>query len=739
MLEIDLEKENLEIIKKYKELIKTTYRILSEEDKILIRKSFDLALDAHKDQRRKSGEPYIYHPIEVATIVGNEIGLDAKTIAAALMHDVVEDSAYTTEDIEGIFGSKMAKIIDGLTKFTIIDKSSDISIQAENYRKLFLTMSEDVRVVLIKLADRLHNMRTLDFMNPQKQKKIASESAYIYAPLAHRLGLYKIKEELEDLSLKYLEPEIYNEISRKIEETKEERESYLTDFKDKIYQKLNVENFKHNILSRSKSIYSIWRKMKKQGIPFEEVFDRFAIRILYDVPQEEEKFIAWKTYSIITDLFTTNPQRLRDWISQPKSTGYEALHTTVIGPKGKWVEIQVRSERMNEIAEKGIAAHYKYKQSKVTEDSIYEQWLNKIRDTIETNSALNTSDFIDDFKLNLYSKEIYVFTPKGELKTLPKGATSLDFAYEIHTRVGERCLGSKINGRIVPISTVLQSGDQIEIITTASQKPKADWLNFVVTSKARTKIKHYVNQETRNTSDEGKEILIRKLRHLKVDFNENTVNELVAFFKEKTSQDLFFKIKTGEITNTKLKDFVNRNSNAYSRILNSIKRTAISTVKRTGFSKLNNVRNNQQLIFQNNHDKLPYTLAPCCSPIYGDKVFGFVTVNKGIVVHKEDCSNAVKLRANFAYRILPASWKEETTSNFSVEIQLEGINKTGILNEITSLLTDKLKITINGLNASNDGGLFLGKLIVEIQNDKQLNHLISKLKGLEGVQRVYRK
>ncbi len=330
MLEIDLEKENLEIIKKYKELIKTTYRILSEEDKILIRKSFDLALDAHKDQRRKSGEPYIYHPIEVATIVGNEIGLDAKTIAAALMHDVVEDSAYTTEDIEGIFGSKMAKIIDGLTKFTIIDKSSNISIQAENYRKLFLTMSEDVRVVLIKLADRLHNMRTLDFMNPQKQKKIASESAYIYAPLAHRLGLYKIKEELEDLSLKYLEPEIYNEISRKIEETKEERESYLTDFKDKIYQKLNVENFKHNILSRSKSIYSIWRKMKKQGIPFEEVFDRFAIRILYDVPQEEEKFIAWKTYSIITDLFTTNPQRLRDWISQPKSTGYEALHTKVI-------------------------------------------------------------------------------------------------------------------------------------------------------------------------------------------------------------------------------------------------------------------------------------------------------------------------------------------------------------------------------------------------------------------------
>ncbi len=739
MLKIDTEKENQEIIKKYKDLIKNTYRVLSEEDKVLIRRAFDLALDAHKDQRRKSGEPYIYHPIEVANIVGNEIGLDAKTIAAALMHDVVEDSNYTLEEIDGLFGKKMAKIIDGLTKFSIIDNSGDISIQAENYRKLLLTISEDVRVVLIKVADRLHNMRTLDSMSPQNQRKIASETTYIYAPLAHRLGLYKIKAELEDLSLKYTEPEVFNDIVKKIEETKEEREKYITDFNVKIKEKLDNEKFDYQIHGRSKSIYSIRRKMKMQGVPFEEIYDRFAIRIVYNAPQEDEKFMAWKIYSIITDLFITNPQRLRDWISQPRTTGYEALHTTVIGPMGKWVEIQIRSERMNEVAEKGIAAHYKYKHGKVNEDSVFEQWLNKIRDTIENNETTSASDFIDDFKLNLYSKEIYVFTPKGDLKTMPKGSTALDFAYEIHTRIGEKCLGSKVNGKIVPISYVLQSGDQVEIITTANQKPKADWLSFVVTSKARTKIKQILNQEKRDFAEEGKEQLTRKLRHLKLDFNETTINSMVRFFKEKTSQDLFSKVGSGSISNKQLKEYADRKNNPYSNILYRIRNTALSTViNRKPVNKP--IKNNSQLLnFSNNQDELPYAFANCCSPIQGDNVFGFVTVNKGIIVHKDDCPNAVTLRANYAYRLLTAKWREEFKTNFKIDLQLEGVDRLGIINDITTTLADKLKINISGMNVSSADGFFVGKLTLDVQNDKQLTHIINRLKHLEGMERVYRK
>jgi GTP diphosphokinase / guanosine-3',5'-bis(diphosphate) 3'-diphosphatase len=739
MVTINIEKENQEIIKRYKELIKNTYRVLSEEDKVLIRKAFDLALDAHKDQRRKSGEPYIYHPIEVANIIGNEIGLDAKSIAAALIHDVVEDSHYTLEDIEGLFNKKMAKIIDGLTKFSIIDNSGDISVQAENYRKLLLTISEDVRVILIKLADRLHNMRTLDSMSLLGQQKIASETTFIYAPLAHRLGLYKIKAELEDLSLKYLEPTAYDSIVKKIEDTKEERDAYLVSFKDKIKEKLDREQLKYNIYGRSKSIYSIHRKMKKQGIPFEEVYDRFAIRIVYDVPIDDEKFVAWKIYSILTDLFITNPQRLRDWISQPRSTGYEALHTTVIGPMGKWVEIQIRSERMNETAEKGIAAHYKYKQGKTNEDSVFEQWLNKIRDTFENNEGISASDFIDDFKLNLYAKEIYVFTPKGELKTLPKGATALDFAYEIHTRVGESCLGSKINGKIAPISHVLQSGDQVEIITTTTQKPKADWLNFVVTSKARGKIKQILNQEKRDFADEGKEQLIRKLRHLKIEFSEKTINAMVKFFKEKTSQDLFSKVGSGTISNKELKQFADQYTSSYARFFNRIRNTTFSSVvkKQKEFIPLKKTK--QLLVFDNNQDELPFGLANCCSPIQGDHVFGFVTVNKGIVVHKNDCPNAVLLRANFAYRIINAQWTEEYNEDFKIELQMEGINRIGVINDISHILTDKLKIDISNMNFSSTDGTFFVKLTLNVHNEKQLNNAINRLKNITGMERVLRK
>ena len=552
----DIEKENAAIAKAYKELLKVSYTALSKEDKQLIRRAFDVALDGHKDQRRKSGEAYIFHPIAVAKIVAQEIGLDATSIASALLHDVVEDSPdYQIEDIEKEFGKTIATIVGGLTKIASLSKEKDMdaSLQAENFRKMLLTLNDDVRVIIIKIADRLHNMQTMDSMRPDKQDKIASETLYIYAPLAHRIGLYNIKTQLEDLSLKYTEPDVYYDILNKIKESKADQDLYIKQFSDVVKNALDKEHFEYTIKGRPKSIFSIRKKMINQEVSFDEVYDKFAVRIIYKSDIADEKFLAWKIYSIVTDHFRPNPLRLRDWITSPKTTGYEALHITVMGPKGRWVEVQVRSERMNEIAEKGYAAHYKYKQNGEKEDNL-ENWINKLQKALE-NAETNAVDFVEQFKLNLYSQEIYVFTPKGDLKSLPKGATSLDFAFNIHTEVGLKTRGAKVNGKLVPLSRVLQTGDQVEILTSESAKPNPNWLDYAVTARSRSKIKSALKEDKKQIGEEGKEILRRKLKQLKITLNEESINELVSYFKLSTSLDLFYRVGIGFIDNTKLKTY----------------------------------------------------------------------------------------------------------------------------------------------------------------------------------------
>jgi len=727
----NLELENQEITRRYKDMLKHSYQTLTKDDKKLIRKAFDLAVDAHKEQRRKTGEPYIFHPIEVAKIVADEIGLGATSIAAALMHDVVEDTDYTLENIEELFGEKIARIIDGLTKISILNKQ-DVSIQSENYRKLLLTLSEDVRVILIKIADRLHNMRTLESMSEDKQLKIASETIFIYAPLAHRMGLYNIKSELEDLSLKYTKPEEYTSIERKLQETKQEREKYIEDFSNIIKDRLEEEGLEFEIKGRSKSVFSIHRKILSQNVSFEEVFDKFAIRIIYRSDKKNEKFLAWKIYSIVTDIFRPNPKRLRDWISQPKSTGYESLHITVMGPMARWVEVQIRSERMDELAERGVAAHYKYKENYQIEDSKVDEWIQQVREMLENHDTQDASEFIDNFKFNLYAKEIYVFSPKGDLYSLPKGASSLDFAYAIHSNIGDTCLGAKVNGKLYPLSHELQSGDQVEILTSQNQKPKPDWLEFVVTSKARSKIKASLNAEKRVISEEGKEILIRKLRHLKIDFNESVVNELQVFFKAKTSQDLFYNIKTGVIDNKGLRKYAERKSGISGFINRFRPKSKPSVTEETAKQNLDS------LVFGPDEEKLDYELASCCNPIPGDKVFGFVTVSKGIRVHKKDCPNAVSLQANQAYRIIRAKWIDSSSQLYRAIININGIDRIGLVNDVTKIISSNLHVHIRSINISEEDGIFDGKISVSVKNKSQLDKILDELKQIDGIQKVTR-
>ncbi|MFV0305463.1 MAG: RelA/SpoT family protein [Moheibacter sp.] len=727
-----LEKENQEISRRYKDMLQHTYQTLTKDDKKLIRKAFDLAVDAHKDQRRKTGEPYIFHPIEVAKIVADEIGLGATSIAAALMHDVVEDTDYTLDDINEIFGSKITRIIDGLTKISVLNKQ-DVSIQSENYRKLLLTLSEDVRVILIKIADRLHNMRTLDSMSEDKQLKIASETIFIYAPLAHRMGLYNIKSELEDLSLKYTKPEEYVSIERKLQETQQDREKYIANFTEIIKEQLNEEGLEFEIKGRSKSVFSIHRKMQSQRITFEEVYDKFAIRIIYRSDKKNEKFLAWKIYSIVTDTFRPNPKRLRDWISQPKSTGYESLHITVLGPVARWVEVQIRSERMDELAERGVAAHYKYKENYKVEDSKVDEWIQQVREMLENQDTQDASEFIDNFKFNLYAKEIFVFTPKGDLFSLPKGASSLDFAYAIHSNIGDTCLGAKVNGKLYPLSHELQSGDQVEILTSPNQKPKPDWLEFVVTSKARSKVKASLNAARRAMSEEGKEILIRKLRHLKIDFTESVLNDLQVFFKLKNSQDVFYRVATGEIDNKSLRKFTERKS-GITGFINRFrpKSKMVTSQEETPKQKLDS------LVFGTDEERLNYELASCCNPIAGDKVFGFVTVSKGIRVHKKDCPNAVSLQANQAYRIIRAKWIDSTSQLYRAILNIQGIDRLGLINDITKIISSNLHVHIRSFNISEEDGIFDGKISVSVKNKSQLDKILDELKQIEGIQKVSR-
>ena len=728
-----IEEENKEIAKRYKNLLKETYQTLSRSDKLMIRKAFNLSVEAHSNQRRKTGEPYIFHPISVAKIVANEIGLGAISIAAALLHDVVEDTAYTLNDIERLFGETVARIVSGLTKISSLKKDKDHSIQAENFRKMLLTLHDDVRVILIKVADRLHNMQTMDAMPAYKQVKIASETLYIYAPLAHRLGLYNIKTELEDLGLKYTEPEVYKDILSKISESKEDQEIYIKSFENTLNSGLSKESFKYQIKGRFKSIFSIRRKMRKQNVSFEEVYDKFAIRIIYEPTSKDEKFDAWKIYSIVTDYFKPNPSRLRDWISQPKSTGYEALHITVVGPQSKWVEVQIRSNRMDEIAEKGYAAHFKYKQG-VESDNGLDGWLNRLKETLE-NQSINAVDFVEDFKLNLYAKEIYVFTPKGDLKSLPKGASALDFAFSVHTDIGLKCRGVKVNGKLVPLSFELSSGDQIEVFTTSNNKPNARWLDFVITARARTKIKTALKEQEKKIAEEGKAILARKLRHLKINFNEKSLNELVVFFKLKTSFDLFFRIGNGAIDNTQLKNFVSQRNNM---IVNFFKKRLVRPPSKELINKEEVSTKYDDLVFGTEEEKLDYTASKCCKPIPGDKVFGFITINEGIKIHKNDCPNSISLQSNYAYRVIKAKWIDSTNQEFKAILKVSGEDNKGIVNNLTKIISNTMDVFIHSINIAGNEGVFDGKLSISVKNRTQLNKLIESIKKVEGVKKVQR-
>ena len=733
MTQAAIEEENKLIAQEYKELLRISYQTLTDEDKKLIRSAFEVAVDAHKTQRRKSGEAYIFHPIAVAKIVASEIGLDAVSIASALLHDVVEDTDYTLDDIDRMFGETVARIVDGLTKISHLKKDMNISQQAENFRKMLLTLNDDVRVIIIKIADRYHNMLTMDSMPEHKQVKIASETLYIYAPLAHRIGLYNIKTELEDLSLKYTEPEVYNSIKDKIEDTKEDQQAYIDAFSGTIDNSLKKEGLNYIIKGRMKSIFSMRKKMIAQNVTFEEIYDKFAIRIIYKSDLQNEKFLAWKIYSIVTDHFTPNPVRLRDWISSPKSTGYEALHITVMGPKGKWVEVQIRSERMHEIAEKGYAAHFKYKHGDQKEQGI-EVWLNKLQEALE-NANTNAVDFVEEFKLNLYSKEIFVFTPKGELRSLPKGATPLDFSFNIHTEVGMRTRGAKVNGKLVPLNTTLSSGDQVEIITSDQAKPNQNWLDYATTARARAKIKSVLREEKKAVAEDGKEILRRKLKSQKITLNEDSINKMVTFFKLKTSLDLFYRVGIGSIDNAMIKDFASSYSNAFISFFKNRMRKSPSP---EDINKDEITSKYDMLVFGKEEEKLEYKLSQCCNPIPGDDVFGFVSVSEGIKVHKKNCPNAISLQSNYAYRIISAKWIDSSQQEYQADIVMTGIDNLGLVSDITEVISDIMHVNMRNLNFSTDGGTFKGKITVVVKNKAVLKKLTDNLMNINGIDKVTR-
>ena len=722
------EAEKDQILKAYKELLRALRPSLGKGDKKMIRLAFDMALEAHKDMRRKTGEPYILHPLAVAQICAEEIGLGPLAIVCALLHDTVEDTHMTLENIKSSFGIKAASIVDGLTKISgVFDKGT--SLQAENFRKMLLTLSDDVRVILIKLADRLHNMRTLDSMKREKQLKIASETAYLYAPLAHRLGLYSIKTELEDLAMKYTEPEIYNEITSKLAQTKRERTRFINEFVDPIKDELGKQGFKYDIKGRSKSIHSIWSKMKRQAVTFEEIYDLFAIRIIIDCDEENEKAMCWKAYSIITDFYHPNPDRLRDWISTPKANGYESLHTTVMGPGGKWVEVQIRSRRMDEIAEKGYAAHWKYKESAA--ESALDEWIQKIRELLDSPET-NALDFIDDFKLNLFSDEIFIFTPTGDMKTLPSNATALDFAFEIHSDLGSKCIGAKVNHKLVPLSHKLRSGDQVEILTSNKQNPKEDWLNYVVTAKAKSKIKTALKEEKKRVAEDGKEILERKFKHLKIDFNHDNINELLAYYKIPSSMELFYRLAKDVIDIQDLRDFLQDKGTIKAKTPQRIEPQSLEQIVKTvrGSSDL--------LVIGENLDKIDYKLSPCCSPIPGDDVFGFITINEGIKIHRVSCPNAIQLMSNYAYRIVKAKWTNQQQIAFLAGVRMTGIDEVGVVSKISKVISSELKVNMRSIGIESNDGIFEGTIMLFVHDTHHLDKLIKKLKEIHGILTVSR-
>lgn len=729
---IDVEEEKREIINRYRRLLRKAKPILEPGDAKLIKKAFTIALEAHKDMRRKSGEPYIFHPLAVAEICVEEIGLGTTSIISALLHDVVEDTDIELVDIERMFSKKIAKIIDGLTKIGGVFEYGT-SAQAENFRKMLFTLSEDVRVILIKLADRLHNMRTLGSMPRNKQLKIASETIYLYAPLAHRLGLNAIKSELEDHYLRFMDAQVFEEISSKIADTKASRNKFIKAFITPIKEELDKLKVEYEIKSRPKSAHSIWNKMRKQNIPFEEIYDLFAIRIILDAPLDQEKSFCWQVYSIVTDYYTPNPDRLRDWISTPKANGYESLHTTVMAKNGQWVEVQIRTRRMDEIAEKGYAAHWKYKDSNATHESNLEKWLVHVRELLERQD-LSALEFVDDFRGNLFNEEIFVFTPKGELKTLPNGATALDFAFEIHTDVGANCIGAKVNQKLVPINHILKNGDQIEILTSAKQKPTEDWLRFVVSSKAKSKIRDVLKEDKKLIAEEGKEILLRKLKQLKLDPNNQMFERMRAYFKVNSQFDLNFRMGKGLITVNDLKRFkeFKPSSPLKSRpLISDAQRIEEEILKVKG-------RYDDILLIGEDMDVVEYKLAKCCTPIPGDEVFGFVTVNEGIKIHRTNCPNATELLANHGNRVIKAKWTSQHEVAFLTGLKIIGTDRVGLINDVSKIISEELKVNMSSITFRTDSGIFHGEIMLYVNDTRHLDILIRKLEKVEGVVTVNR-
>ncbi len=735
------EEEKKLILREYRALLRALKQRLKKGDKTLLRRAFEISLDAHKDMRRKSGEPYVLHPLAVARIVVEEIGLGVTSSICALLHDVVEDTEVTLEDIEHEFGPIFAKLIDGLTKISnVVDLKADTTIQAENFRKILLTLADDPRVILIKLADRLHNMRTLSSMSREKQLKISSETTYIYAPLAHRLGLYELKSELEDLALKYTQPEVYEEIANGLQETKRERTKYINEFIKPVKDELTKNEFEFDIYGRPKAIHSIWEKMKTKHVSFEEVYDLFAIRIILDTPLEREKEDCWKVYSIITNFYRPSPERLRDWISVPKGNGYEALHTTVMGPGGRWVEVQIRTKRMNEIAEKGLAAHWKYKEGGVmnpAQEHKLDSWLHHLREVLN-NPDTDTLDFLQDFKLDLFTEEIYIYTPTGDMRVLPKGATALDFAFDIHSELGARCIGAKVNYRLVPLSHVLKSGDQVEVITSSKQKPSEDWLAFVVTAKAKSRVKYYLKEEKRNIGEDGKAMLKRKLDHMGAPMSPHNVNELCSYFKKPSPLDLYYAIAVGTIDVKELKDF-KVHGDKLEQPGKELKLETKNLVSHEEAAKHKPAKGGGELIiFGESSDKILYKLAQCCQPIPGDDVFGFITSGEGLKIHRTDCPNAAQLLANYGHRVVKTKWAKNKEISFLSGLRIIGLDDVGVIQKITNIISGELKMNMRSLSIDSKDGIFEGNIMVYVHDRDELDNLSHRLESLGGINKVER-
>jgi len=739
MHEIDPELEKKEILSRYRDMLKVCKPRTSNEDKQLIRKAFNLALEAHKDMRRKSGEPYIYHPIEVAIICAGEIGLGTTSVVCALLHDVVEDTDYTLEDIRGLFGEKVARIIDGLTKIAGIFDQKTESMQAENFRKMLLTLSDDVRVILIKLADRLHNMRTLESLPVEKRLKIASETNYLYAPLAHRLGLFPIKSELEDLAFKFMEPEIYRTITEKLKESEPERKRFITKFILPIKKELTDQGIQHTILARTKSVYSIWEKMRKKEIPLEEVYDLFAIRIIIDSVQEQEKIDCWRVYTIVTSHYRPNQDRLRDWISIPKANGYEALHTTVMSHAGKWVEVQIRSKRMDDIAEKGYAAHWKYKEHDAQEGAV-DEWLGKIRELLQSPES-NALDFLDDFKLNLFADEIFVFTPKGDLYTLPVGSTALDFAYAIHSHIGNTCIGAKLNHKLVPLSNRLKSGDQVEIITSDKQTPKEEWFGYVITARAKTQIKAYVKEERKKLSVQGKEMLRGYFEEMNMEFNTVNQTEFMHYAGVPTLGDLFVEVAREKIGAKELKEcYQTQEKDGFFRFLRlpfNILRSSESK-SQTGPRALKKDTAENDALLLPEIESIKYELSTCCNPIPGDDVIGIVGKAGEIVIHRTNCKEAIGLMTRYGNRLVKPKWTPNESLEFLAGINVRGIDRLGLMNEISKVISKQMNINMRSVNLSTNDGVFDGIMMLYIHNTEQLRTLIASLQRINGIEKVTR-